>query len=222
MGNPSRSRGQRRLSKEQIEAREHRPKIGGAWNRIGPLQLEFMQSRGLEPHHKLIDVGCGALRGGVNYVRYMDVGNYYGVDIEPSLIEAGKWELEQEGLEDKGTNLLVSDSFKVEQFGETFDYGIAVSLFTHLDMNLIVTCLSRVGRVLEEDGEFYASFFEAPHSAHIEPRDRGNERLSYYDRDPYHYSFEEMGMLASLAGVGVQYIGHWGHRGQQMLKFYRS
>ena len=38
--------------------------IGGLWDEMGKHQFEFLQSKGLEPQHKLLDIGCGSLRGG--------------------------------------------------------------------------------------------------------------------------------------------------------------
>ena len=57
---------------------QHRDVIGGLWEELGQLQLDFMIREGLKPHHKLLDIGCGSLRGGIHYIRYLDVGNYVG------------------------------------------------------------------------------------------------------------------------------------------------
>ena len=54
------------------------------------------------PHHRLLDIGCGALRGGVHFVRYLEDGNYAGLDVNRSLIAAGHRELQSAGLHEKG------------------------------------------------------------------------------------------------------------------------
>jgi cyclopropane fatty-acyl-phospholipid synthase-like methyltransferase len=214
-----RPRGQKQLTDEQIQAGVHRRQVGGRWEEIGPLQLEFMQQRGLEARHKLLDVGCGAMRGGLHFVRYLDTGNYHGIDIEPSVIKAGRWELRQERLMRKKPNFVVSDRFEVGRFGTTFHYAVAVSLFTHLNMNEIARCLTEVGRVLEPDGEFYATFFEAPSPVYLESLSFG-PWLTSFDRDPYHYSFQEMAWLAGNCGLEAELIGEWGHPlNQRMLCF---
>jgi ubiquinone/menaquinone biosynthesis C-methylase UbiE len=38
--------------------------------------------------HKLLDIGCGALRGGIHFINYVDAGNHYGLDLNSWLIEA--------------------------------------------------------------------------------------------------------------------------------------
>lgn len=213
----------RALNEEQIARKEHRSFVGGMWDEIGALQLDFMKGRGLEPDHDFLDVGCGALRGGVHFVRYLEAGRYYGLDLNPSLLKAGELELEEAGLARKDVTLLASDKFEAGRFGVAFDRAIAVSLLTHLPLNHIVRCLTEVGRALKSEGEFYATFFEAPSSAHLEPIQQWEEIYSRYDSDPFHYSFSEMEWAAGISGLRVELIGEWGHpRNQRMLLFRRA
>ncbi len=211
----------RQLSSADIAAGQHRAFVGGMWEEVGRLQLEFMKQQGLRPEHRLVDIGCGALRGGIHFVRYLHEGNYCGVDLNSSLIEAGKRELASAGLSHKRPHLLVNDKFEASRFGATFDYAIAVSVFTHVYMNHIVRCLVETLRVLKPEGKFYATFFEAPHAAHINQiTHRRGGITTNYDADPLHYSFSEMEALASGAGISVELIGEWQHpRDQQMLCF---
>src|SRR6516164_2727494 len=67
----------------------YRELVGGSWDEIGQLQLDFLVARGLMPHHRLLDVGCGSLRAGVKVVRYLDPGHYAGIDLHESLLDAG-------------------------------------------------------------------------------------------------------------------------------------
>ena len=212
------------LGESEIEALAHREMVGGLWDEIGTLQFEFLRERGLAPHHRLLDVGCGALRGGVHFVRYLDPGRYYGLDINASLIEAGRHELAAAGVADRGANLLVDDAFAASRFGTTFDVALAVSVFTHLPMNHIVRCLTEVGAVMAPGARFYASYFEAPRLAHLAPLEHpAGGIVTHYDADPYHLAFAEMETLAGWAGCRVESIGDWRHpRGQKMLAFHRE
>ena len=213
----------KQLSAEEIAAGRHRAMIGGMWKEIGLLQLEFLKGRGLLPEHTLLDVGCGPLRGGIPLIGYLEPGHYYGLDINESLIEAGKMELAGAGLADRKPHLLVDDRFAFSRFGTMFDVALAQSVFTHLFMNHIGRCLVEVGKVLKPQGRFYATFFRAPAPLHLPPVTHlpGNKTTNY-DADPFHYAFEEMEMLARSAGLRAEVIGDWKHpRGQQMLCFYR-
>jgi SAM-dependent methyltransferase len=210
----------RELTAEEIAKKEHRHFVGAMWEEVGKAQFEFLQSRGLTPGHQVCDIGCGALRAGVHLARYLDAGHYYGMDINASLIEAGRLELEQEGLTGKNANLMVNDAFEMSRFEQKFDYIIAASLFTHLFGNHIVRCLVEARKVLAPGGQFYATFFQAPDSAHLEPiKHEVTSAVTYYDKDPFHYSIDEMTALGDAAGVKTELIGKWCPRDQRMLLF---
>jgi len=211
----------RAMTDDEIAAGEHRTFVGGAWDEIGPLQLEFLKKQGLEPRHTLIDIGCGALRGGRHFVRYLDRGNYFGLDINDSLLDAGRRELAAEGLLEKEPNLLANDKFELRLFERRFDFGISVSVFTHLYMNHILRCLVEIQAVMTETSRYYITFFQAPLSNHLEPiTHKPGGTTTTFDANPFHYSFEEMEWLAGRAGLKAELIGDWGHpRSQQMVCF---
>ena len=211
----------RQLSPEEIEAGMHRDFVGGLWDEIGQLQLSFLVAMGLKPSHTFVDVGCGALRGGVHFLRYLETGKYHGIDINPSLIEAGRHELVVAGLQSKAANLIADGEFSIARFGVFFDFGIAVSVFTHLPFNSIVRCLRRVADSLAPGGVFFASYFPAHLPCHLSPllHEPSGVR-TYFDQDPFHQSVAEFQWMADVSGLSLEVIGDWGHpRGQQMLAF---
>jgi cyclopropane fatty-acyl-phospholipid synthase-like methyltransferase len=211
----------KQLTAEEIAAREHRRMVGGFWEEIGSLQFNFLKQRGLQPEHTLLDVGCGALRGGVHFIRYLQADRYHGLDLNASLVEAGKAELAAAGLQGKCPRLLVDDQFRFTRFGERFDFAVAISVFTHLFLNHIARCLREVRNVLQPAGRFYATFFEAPRVVHLEPLTHQPGGITtYYDSDPFHYARDELAVLAGNAGLSVEYVGEWQHpRAQKMVCF---
>ena len=212
---------QQQLSAPDIVAGKHREIVGGLWDEISQLQLDFLVGAGLLPEHRLLDVGCGCLRGGVRFVRYLHEGNFYGLDINASLVEAGKLELELAGLSHKRAHLLVDNAFRVSGFECQFDYVFAHSVFTHLFLNHITRCICEVSKVLLPAGKFYATFFAAPHPVHLDPIAHipGNI-VTNFDVDPFHYSFEELRWVAAQVDLNARLIGEWGHpREQQMICF---
>jgi len=214
---------ERQLTASEIAAGEHRILVGGLWEEIGQLQFDFMKTQGLLPGHKLVDVGCGAMRGGVHFVNYLNKGNYFGFDINESLINAAKLELDALGLSYKSPNLLVNDKFELSLFETKFDFAIAVSVFTHLFMNNIIRCLVEVNRILNPSGKFYATFFQSPNSAYLNPiLHSPGEITTYYDHDPFHYSYSEIQNLALMANLQVKLVDDWSHpRDQKMFCFTR-
>ena len=136
----------------------HRAKWGGLWHEIGQLQFQLMVDEGLTPRHRLLDIGCGSMRGGVHFIRHLDAGHYVGVDVNAELLEAGRGEIAQAGLEEKRPMLVHRGDFEFRDLG-VFDFAIAQSLFTHLPFNSIVRCLARTAEVLRPGGRLLATFF---------------------------------------------------------------
>jgi cyclopropane fatty-acyl-phospholipid synthase-like methyltransferase len=210
----------RQLSDEQIEKRRHRKFVGGLWDEIGLLQLQFLMQKGLQPHHHLADIGCGAIRGGLHFIEYLKPGLYYGLDFNASLIKAAKVELENAKLVEKNPNFVVDDTFDVGLFGQKFDFMLSVSLFTHLPINSIISCLRKVHDNLSDDGAYFSSFFNSQESTDNAIAQKIKTIITYADKDPYHYSMTEFEWMAQKANLTVEYIGDWKHpRHQEMLCF---
>jgi len=145
---------------------ENDPKtaVGGMWEVIGPLQFEFLTNKGMQPDHKMLDIGCGTLRGGIHCIKYLNSGNYYGLDISSKAIAFGKDFVAKEGLSDKQPQLIVSQNkdLKLEEFqGQKFDYIFAQSVFTHLKPEHITECFANVGKVMHKDTVFYFTYFKS-------------------------------------------------------------
>ncbi len=211
------------LSEFDISQNKHRHFIGGKWSEIGQLQYDFLLQQGLQPHHQLLDIGCGCLRGGLHFINYLEVNRYYGLDVNASLIKAAWHEVKLANLEPKNPHLIVSDKFEIDRFQQQFDFMLSVSVFTHLPMNIIIRCLSEVQKNLTPQGKYYSTFFLAPTSAHTaQIAHQPGGVVTNYDRDPFHYSFDEMSFMASVAGLKINLIGEWNHsRNQQMLEFFK-
>lgn len=208
--------------RQAVAAGEHRDTIGGLWDEIGELQLEFLVRQGLLPQHVLLDLGCGAFRAGVKLLPYLDAGNYYGVDVSAELVEAGiEREVAPAGLLDRlpAENVALNDTFDVSGFGVDFDFGIAQSVFTHLPLDRFPACLSALRLHFRPGSVFFSTWFTAPHPTsihldHIQP----HGVHTYSDRDLYHASVEEIMAAAALPGWKPVWIGDWGHpRFQRML-----
>jgi ubiquinone/menaquinone biosynthesis C-methylase UbiE len=159
----------RQLTPDEIDANVHRHRVGAMWDELGEIQFQFMLAQGLKPEHKLLDIGCGSLRGEVRFVEYLSPGNYYGLDINASLIKAGWIEIDRLDARDKHPNLLLNDQFQFSEFDAQFDYALAFSVFTHLFNNQIQRCLVELKKALKPGGQFFATFFEAPNVSHLAP-----------------------------------------------------
>jgi SAM-dependent methyltransferase len=208
-------------------AREtHRAAVGGMFDEIGRLQLEFLKSQGLAPGDRLLDVGCGCLRGGIHFVGYLDRGKYYGVDLSGELIRAGlEVELPRAGLRGRlaADHLLVNGDFEAWRFGATFDVAWAQSVFTHLPGDVIRKCLTEVARCVRPGGRFFATFFESGDDPSQPVAQQPGGHTTYPDRDPFHYRFADLAALGDGLPWRATRIGDWGHpRAQRMARFDRT
>jgi hypothetical protein len=46
----------------EVDHSEYREVVAGLWDEIGSLQFQLLIDHGLQPHHTLLDIGCGSLR----------------------------------------------------------------------------------------------------------------------------------------------------------------
>ena len=197
--------------------------VGGKWDEIGYLQYNFLLSQGLLPSHKFLDVGCGSFRGGVHFAKYLNLGNYYGIDKNQQLISKGiEFELNPIGTKNQNVHILCRDDFRFSVFNSKFDFALAQSVFTHLPWNRILLCLEEMKKVLAPFGRFYATFFEDLDGNMISKplvhKPGGITTYSY--KDPYHYSFNTFDELSRRTFLNVEYIGEWNHpRAQKMMVF---
>jgi SAM-dependent methyltransferase len=197
----------------------------GYWDYLGKLQLDYLVERGLEPQHHLLDVGCGPLRAGVHFIRYLDPGHYAGVDKRDDVLETARVvELPRYGVEDKEPALLASERFEFSKLGRTFDYAIAQSVFTHLPLNAIIRCLVEMSRVLRPGGKFYATIHENPHGKlYLDDIQQSEDCVSHYDTDFFHYDVDALRFACEGTGLSLTYEGEWGHpNNQKMLVFTRD
>jgi SAM-dependent methyltransferase len=147
----------------QVEKNPHGA-VGGYWEEIGGLQFQFLCDEGLKPQHGLLDIGCGTLRGGRHFIRYLDAGNYFGFDISPKAIEYGQKLVEEEGLAGKRPDLraIFHEPLRFQQYeAQKFDYLLAQSVFTHLDNEMIEECFVHVRKIMKPDSRFYFTFLNS-------------------------------------------------------------
>lgn len=213
---------------EELAAGAHHDEVGGMWDAIGELQLSFLRVQGLRPDMKLLDLGCGCLRGGVRFVAYLDAGNYFGIDQSAALLDAGyDFELARHGLQARlpRANLLQDEHFAARRFGVEFDMAIALSLFSHLSWNSIRRCLAEVATVMKPGAAFFATYFEVPvewPAAATWIQEPGG-KTTYLDRDPFHYRPADLAACADGLPWRYERIGDWGHpRAQRMARFVRT
>jgi SAM-dependent methyltransferase len=120
-------------------------------------QIDFLRRMGLQRHHRLLDLGCGTLRGGVPLIGFLDPEHYTGVDVRGDVLEDGRMELREHGLEDKRPRLVLASSLEGLDLGERFDIAWAFSVLIHMDDDVLDDAIAAVARHLQPGGRFYAN-----------------------------------------------------------------
>lgn len=214
--------------RKSAESGHHRAVIGGAWEELGSLQLEFLKSQGLLPEHRLIDIGAGSFRAGVKIIPYLNSGHYFATDASLALLEAGyREEIVKAGLASRfpSWNYVVNRDFSLANFGQIFNFGIAQSVFTHMPISRLADCLNAIAPCFLVGGVFFVTVFlvsEADEEKSVQQAAGGIITSAF--RDPFHTTPTALHLVTAQApGWRCVIIGDWGHpRNQKMASFVRT
>jgi cyclopropane fatty-acyl-phospholipid synthase-like methyltransferase len=136
----------------------------GYWNALQNYQLNVLKSNGMEPRHRLLDIGCGPLQGGIAFIRYLEKGNYYGIDKNKSNLEAGKMQITKKRLNRKNPFLAVSQSFGLEELnGAMFDFMWASQVMYYFDDEIIRSLMRMITAKLNDKGKFLGDIIGPKH-----------------------------------------------------------
>jgi len=126
------------------------------WRKSRDFQERFVLAQGLRPEHRLIDLGCGTLRGGLPLIRHLEPGHYTGVEVRPEALEAGRKELREAGLEAKAPNLIQSGDLDTLELGPA-DFIWSFAVLIHMPDPVLESCFRFVQRHLTDAGVFLAT-----------------------------------------------------------------
>lgn len=127
------------------------------WELKRDFQIAFLRSVGLAPQHRLLDLGCGTLRGGIPLIAYLEPGHYTGLELRADVLEEGRRELAEAGLEDRRPDLRVCGDLAALELRRQFDLVWAFSVLIHMSDAIAGTALAFVSRHLAPSGAFYAN-----------------------------------------------------------------
>lgn len=177
----------------------HRDIVGGRWDETSRVQMHILLDAGLEPHHRLLDIGCGALRLGHKAVPYLQPGHYWGTDASLALMQRG-YEIE---LADKTrlppAQLIEDTAFDFPGIPNNIDIAIAFGVFTHLPAAMLGRCLTNLRIRCPRLTHVLFTVFLAPETsttAHRQP----DGVVTHPDRPPYHRPASDV--LAAVAQSG--------------------
>lgn len=140
----------------------------GQWDIMGAAQFRLMTALGLRESHKVLDIGCGALRAGRLLMMYLNKGGYFGIEPNNWLIEdAIASEIGSGLIELKAPSFAASSDFAAEAFGVAFDFILAQSIFSHAGPELVDLALQRFKAALAPGGLVLATFIHAAQASQV-------------------------------------------------------
>ena len=185
----------------------HRDIIGGRWDETGRIQMDLLLRLGLQPRHRVLDIGCGPLRTGCRLVPFLAPGNYWGTDLSGALMATGyRQELTDADRARLPESQLVEDgTFDFPGLPRAFDIVLCFAVFTHLPRAQLAHGLRRVAERLEF-GLFAFTVFLAPDAAAAaRPYRQADGVVTHGDRTPWHVLAEDVTRLAADAGLKIDF-----------------
>jgi hypothetical protein len=189
-------------------ARHYRAFVGATetYDIFCHMQFSLMTLLGLRQEHRLLDIGCGSLRGGKLFLMYLLPDRYFGIEPERWLVEEGiEREIGRELIERKRPRFLFESDFPCSAFGVAFDFIIAQSIFSHASLPQIRQCLAQARAAMKETSIFAASFVEG---------DNDFEGCGWVYPDTVRYRAATIERLAAEAGLSCRRLD-WFHIGGQ-------
>jgi hypothetical protein len=136
------------------------------FDRSGREQLIILLMNGLRPDSRVMDLGCGVLRGGYWLIHFLDAGCYHGIEPHAERLAVGTQViLESETLRLKQPSFDSNTTFDTAPFGKEFDFFLAYSIWTHAPKHQIEVMLESFLRNSRDDAAFLASFLPARRNA---------------------------------------------------------
>jgi SAM-dependent methyltransferase len=176
---------------------------GGDFEAVGRDFLQYFVSlAGLQPHERVLDVGCGSGRMAAPLTDYLSSGSYEGFDITPDTVRWCQTKITPEfptfrfrtvdvysaGFNPEGK--FRASEFRFPYEDGAFDFVFLTSVFTHMLPADMENYLSEIARVLRPGGRCFITFFLLSDES---------ERLIREGKSTLTFEFERGGYRVNLA-----------------------
>ena len=201
----------RAVMRSDVTERSPEAAVGSAsherWLALGQMQFDYLVEHGLKPADRLLEIGCGNLRGGWRFIEYLDAGNYYGIDISPDILLAAHDTVVRYELQDKLPRLTpVRDLTFASLPDDWFSVVHAHSVFSHCPIEVLDECLRHIGRILRPDGFFDFTF------------NRTESKEHHVLREDFYFRTETLIRLAETHGLDARFMKDWEKRPHKQSK----
>lgn len=186
-----------------LAAGRHRDIVGGRWDETGRIQMQILQQAGLEPHHRLVDIGAGSLRLGCKAVPFLDAGHYWATDASLALMQRGRAVELPDPSRLPPDHLIEDAAFALPGLPADMDFAIAFGVFTHLPETTVARALASLRPRLASVQAFLFTVFLRPAQA-PGPHRQADGVVTHDARPPYHLTAGHVMALTDAAGWKAQ------------------
>jgi SAM-dependent methyltransferase len=183
-----------RIAQEGYEAAAGADASRDNWDTHGNLQRDFLLNMGLQPHHRLLEFGCGAGRLARKIVPYLEEGHYHGVDISTAAITAAKELSIREGWNARHPRFWWRNIHASQV--RSFQFVWAHSVTTHLPPPLIAELFAEAANAMVDNGVFYWTYLPA-------------ERDERYGLTQFRTTVATLGRCAEEAALTFDEVPDW-------------
>ena len=191
---------------EALAQGRHRDIVGGRWDETGRIHMAILRDLGLQPHHRVLDIGAGALRTGCRLVPFLNPGNYWATDLSRDLMLTGYHrELTETDRARLPQAQLIEDAdFALPGVPRDLDMVICFAVLTHLPGAATARALSAVADHVAGPCTFAFTVFLAPDAAsYAGPVRQVDGVVTHPDRAPWHLQRETVETAALEAGFDL-------------------
>ncbi|KAL5073225.1 hypothetical protein RYX36_012209 [Vicia faba] len=145
----------------ELLVEQHHSNYGEPWAG-GRDVFEFLaQTIHLRPDSQVLEIGCGTLRVGLHFIRYLNPEHFHCLERdELSLMAAFRYELPAQGLLHKRPLIVKGEDMDFSKFGSavTYDLIYASAVFLHMPDKLVWVGMERLASKLKPfDGRLFVS-----------------------------------------------------------------
>lgn len=122
-------------------------------------KIALVKQAGIQPHHKVLDFGCGSLTLTLLAKQNNPDAEFTGIDVDQQMISIAQKKIKQSGLQ------ITIDQYNGSQLpypDGSFDRVMTSLVLHHLDAQQKAYSLKEIKRVLKPDGELHVADWGKP------------------------------------------------------------